>query len=347
MARDPGSTLQSARLFQLRTTDRSIQQTLSSSDQTDIWQVNLNGRSSFSLGLDGLAKSANANVFLLNSAGQTIRAAKRSGNKAENLNNIALDAGTYYVQVQLQPRSSSTRYELTLSAIALDDTLGNTFDTATSLNLTAGKGSIKESVRRADRSDFLKFTLPAPGRLNLQLKGLSANANLELYDGDRKLVLASKKEDIVSEAIAQRLIDYGSTYYIRVAQASGKDTNYLLSYGFTPDKRITTASGLQYVDLIKGAGVTPTKGKLVAVHYTGTLEDGTKFDSSYDRNQPFVFPLGVGQVIKGWDEGLSSMKVGGRRQLIIPPSLGYGSRDLPGIPPNSTLIFDVELLGAA
>ncbi len=108
---------------------------------------------------------------------------------------------------------------------------------------------------------------------------------------------------------------------------------------------VTTPSGLKYVDLQEGDGATPNTGQTVVVHYTGTLEDGTKFDSSRDRNRPFSFKLGVGQVIKGWDEGVGSMKVGGRRQLIIPPDLGYGSRGAGGvIPPNATLIFDVELL---
>jgi peptidylprolyl isomerase len=113
----------------------------------------------------------------------------------------------------------------------------------------------------------------------------------------------------------------------------------------TDENLITTASGLQYVDRVEGSGATPQKGQTVVVHYTGTLQDGSKFDSSRDRGQPFSFPLGMGRVIKGWDEGLATMKVGGQRKLIIPPELGYGARGAGGvIPPNATLIFDVELL---
>lgn len=109
---------------------------------------------------------------------------------------------------------------------------------------------------------------------------------------------------------------------------------------------VTTPSGLQYVDVVEGTGATPESGQKVTVHYTGTLEDGTKFDSSRDRNRPFEFRIGQGQVIRGWDEGLSTMKVGGQRRLVIPPQLGYGARGAGGvIPPNATLIFDVELLG--
>ena len=111
-------------------------------------------------------------------------------------------------------------------------------------------------------------------------------------------------------------------------------------------KMITTASGLKYVDLVEGTGKSPSKGKVVSVHYTGTLDNGRKFDSSVDRNEPFSFVIGVGQVIKGWDEGVMGMKVGGKRQLIIPANLGYGARGAGGvIPPNATLHFDVELLG--
>jgi FKBP-type peptidyl-prolyl cis-trans isomerase len=107
----------------------------------------------------------------------------------------------------------------------------------------------------------------------------------------------------------------------------------------------TTPSGLQHEDTVVGTGPEATAGKTVEVHYTGTLADGTKFDSSKDRGRPFSFKLGAGQVIKGWDEGVAGMKVGGTRKLVIPPNLGYGSRGAGGvIPPNAQLTFVVELL---
>ncbi len=150
-----------------------------------------------------------------------------------------------------------------------------------------------------------------------------------------------------------------------VAQISGTPQNTALASQLTTDttsstietetttliannkmsETITTASGLKYEILQEGNGEMPKTGQTVVVHYTGTLEDGSKFDSSRDRGQPFSFKIGIGQVIKGWDEGVGTMKVGERRKLIIPSDLGYGPRGAGGvIPPNATLIFDVELL---
>ena len=115
-------------------------------------------------------------------------------------------------------------------------------------------------------------------------------------------------------------------------------------------KMTRTPTGLQYEDTRVGTGATPKTGQTCVMHYTGWLWEneakGNKFDSSVDRNQPYEFPLGQGQVIKGWDQGIATMKVGGKRTLLIPPSLGYGARGrAPVIPPNATLLFEVELLG--
>lgn len=108
---------------------------------------------------------------------------------------------------------------------------------------------------------------------------------------------------------------------------------------------VPTPSGLQYIDVVAGSGQEAQRGQRVTVHYTGWLTTGEKFDSSRDRNDPFQFGLGQGQVIQGWDQGVAGMRVGGQRRLIIPPELGYGARGAAGvIPPNATLIFDVELL---
>jgi peptidylprolyl isomerase len=114
--------------------------------------------------------------------------------------------------------------------------------------------------------------------------------------------------------------------------------------GSTPGE-VTTASGLKYIDEVVGTGASPKPSQNVTVHYTGTLEDGTKFDSSVDRGQPYPFRIGTGAVIKGWDEGVMTMKVGGKRRLMIPAKLGYGAAgNPPKIPPNAPLIFEVELL---
>jgi FKBP-type peptidyl-prolyl cis-trans isomerase len=114
---------------------------------------------------------------------------------------------------------------------------------------------------------------------------------------------------------------------------------------FFPENKMITSSGLEYKDLKKGAGEAATRGDVVVVHYTGWLADGTKFDSSKDHGEPFSFKLGVGEVIKGWDEGVDGMMVGGQRKLWVPPDLGYGRQGAPPeIPPNAELIFEIELL---
>ena len=142
-------------------------------------------------------------------------------------------------------------------------------------------------------------------------------------------------------AVQQTLIAQGSADDLREDMA-GED---MAGNAAADDNVVTTDSGLQYVVIEEGDGASPKSGDRVYVHYVGTLENGTKFDSSRDRGRPFDFTIGQGQVIKGWDEGVGMMKVGDRRKLIIPPDLGYGARGAGGvIPPNATLIFDVELL---
>lgn len=130
-----------------------------------------------------------------------------------------------------------------------------------------------------------------------------------------------------------------------VAGASGRAQTDNSSPTQVTGKPKSGPGGLQYWDIKVGTGATAASGKTVKVHYTGWLTSGRKFDSSVDRGQPFSFALGAGQVIKGWDEGVAGMKVGGKRQLRIPPEMGYGAKGAGGvIPPNATLIFDVELL---
>ena len=122
----------------------------------------------------------------------------------------------------------------------------------------------------------------------------------------------------------------------------------LVSRRSSQPQQVTTPSGLKYTDIVEGTGPVPVKGQTLSVQYTGMLqnEKGKKFDSSYDHGKPFDFKFGVDSMIPGWDEGVATMKVGGKRNLIVPPGLGYGVNGKPGIPPNSTLFFEIELLRA-
>jgi peptidylprolyl isomerase len=152
--------------------------------------------------------------------------------------------------------------------------------------------------------------------------------------------------DITSKADHDKKINEEKKKEEMKMQANKGQEGALMSK-YLKDKNITakpTASGLIYVEKVKGTGTRAIAGKKVKVHYTGTLLDGSKFDSSRDRNEPFEFNLGQGQVIKGWDEGIAMMNVGGKATLVIPSSIAYGDRDMGKIPPFSTLVFDVELL---
>ena len=144
----------------------------------------------------------------------------------------------------------------------------------------------------------------------------------------------------------ERTVRIVAIVIILALAAGGLFYLFAVRKGSQTGAEVKTASGLRYVDNVVGDGPSPKSGQTVTVHYTGTLENGKKFDSSYDRGKPADFVIGRGMVIKGWDEGLMSMKVGGKRKLIIPPGLGYGPAGKPpDIPGNSTLVFDVELLG--
>jgi len=145
-----------------------------------------------------------------------------------------------------------------------------------------------------------------------------------------------KRTKVIAALVVFALVAAGVAYLF--APGTGRDP--------ASGAAVTTPSGLGYTDLVEGTGPSPQPGQTAVVHYTGTLTDGTKFDSSVDRGQPYEFPLGRGAVIKGWDEGVATMKVGGKRRLVVPSRLGYGAQGRPPtIPGGATLLFDVELLG--
>jgi hypothetical protein len=353
MATDPGNTLSTAAPFPIGRRNRTVRDSLSSSDRLDIWSFNITKRSYLNVKLNRFAKKAKDELFVLDSSGQTIEFLDNSGGRVGQLNNVLLEQGTFYVAVQLQQGSQDTRYALTLSAAPTLDKVGNSVGTATAIPIPSVTSrstfTAKDFVGNDDPLDVFKFSMPTAGKFKLDLTGLSEDANLALYRVDNnnlKLVKASSSQGASSESITRSLNNIiGSPFYIAITPRLGSNTNYTFRYSFVPDSPTTTPSGLKYINLKPGKGPVPQPGQTVTVQYTGVLQDGTVFDSSRDNNQPFSFKLGAGEVIKGWDEAFTTMPLGSRRELIIPPDLAYGASGRGSIPPNATLIFDVEVVG--
>jgi len=151
---------------------------------------------------------------------------------------------------------------------------------------------------------------------------------------------------VVALVVVGSAFSFASFMQNPLTQSAGTDGALKTdSFGVTTGGLVTSQTGLKYEDVVVGTGEEAKPGMMITAHYTGTFQDGKVFDSSVTRGQPFEFTLGKGQVIKGWDEGIAGMKVGGKRKLVVPPELGYGSAGIGPIPPNATLNFEVELLG--
>ena len=188
------------------------------------------------------------------------------------------------------------------------------------------------------RGDMLKFAL---GR-DMVIPGL--DEGVALMQLGEVALLVIPPELAFGETGISGVIPPNATLYFQVELAGIGPASPEAPAEVDEADYVTTDSGLKYYDLVSGDGPQPEQGQQVSVRYTGWLTDGTKFDSSIDRGQTFVFPLGSGGVIAGWDEGVATMRVGGQRQLVIPPELGYGDHGAGAIPPNSTLVFEIELL---
>ncbi len=200
------------------------------------------------------------------------------------------------------------------------------------------------------------YLLPVSERPNLRDRAYLTSTRLFCYahmyvrdsstvSNRRRSSITQKTERIsVEKRIGRRAMIVGMVASSLALAACGGSDNKQKGSNVTGET-VKLPDGLQYQDLVTGTGASPKPGQTAVVHYTGWLQDGKKFDSSVDRGKPFEFKVGAGQVIKGWDEGVATMKVKGKRKLTIPPELGYGARGAGGvIPPNATLTFDVELL---
>ena len=176
------------------------------------------------------------------------------------------------------------------------------------------------------------------------LPGLEEGIAL-MHEGEKAKLVIPPELALGDRASSDGLIPANSTLIFELELVSIQEGAPEEATEVKEEEYVTTDSGLKVHDFVVGDGPSPETGQMVSVHYTGWLEDGTKFDSSLDRGQPFTFAIGMGQVIAGWDEGVATMKVGGKRQLVIPSELGYGEQGAGAvIPPNATLIFEVELL---
>jgi peptidylprolyl isomerase len=221
-----------------------------------------------------------------------------------------------------------------LSQILADDYFiidpeGQTSDKAQTLE------GFKSGAFKFESIEFSEFKVRVYGTTAIVTGGevVKGNYNGQSVSGTYRFTEVFARRGTRWLAVSSQLTPSGEVGLVKVKKADGTT-------------EVTTPSGLKYIDLVEGKGENPRVGQTVTVHYTGTLEDGKKFDSSVDRGQPLNTPIGVGRVIKGWDEGVMTMRVGGKRRLIIPAHLGYGARGAGGvIPPNATLIFEIELLG--
>ncbi len=267
--------------------------------------------------------------------------------KEKNITVAPLESGLYYIETA---KGSGPKID-TGMFVKMHFTVGtidgkqvySTYDRGEPMRMEYGKPfdtrGFEEGISKMTKGT--KATLIVPSEIGFGAQGRGTVIppystviyNVEIVDLQTKAQADKEQAD-------QKKADEMKKANAKNEEASKRDA-YLKAKGITVKP---TASGLYYIEKVKGTGARALPGKKVKVHYTGTLLDGTKFDSSRDRNQPFEFTLGQGQVIKGWDEGIALMNVGGKATLIIPSSIGYGERDMGQIPPYSTLVFDVELL---